>query len=78
MLGDEWVLALVCVITFYGAGRQEARFGGDDHALAWSVLSIGLSALVILLLHGTWGWLLGAQLALFVAIGVVRAWRQKS
>ena len=76
MLGDEWVLALVCVLAFYGAGRQEGRFGGHDHALSWAVLSILTSALVMLVLHGTWAWLLASQVALFVGIGVVRARRQ--
>ena len=76
MLGSEWVLALVCVITFFGAGRHEARFGDHDRSLLWAALSIGVSALVMLVFHGTWGWLLAAQIALFVAIGVFRAWRE--
>ena len=75
MLGDEWVLALVCVVVYFGAGRQEARMGGHDHAALWAALSIAVSALGIFGLHGTWGWLLAAQIALFVGIGVFRAWR---
>ena len=73
MLGDDWVLALVCVVTFYAAGAQEGRFGGHDHRVAWAALSIGVSALVVLVFHGSWGYLLGAQVLLFVGIGVVRA-----
>ena len=37
MLGDEWVLALVCVLVFYGAGVHEGRFGGNNHGLLWAV-----------------------------------------
>ena len=77
MLGNEWVLALVCVLVFFGAGRQEARFGGHDHAALWAGLSIALSAVVVLVLHGTWGWLLFAQVMLFIAIGAFRAWRER-
>jgi hypothetical protein len=75
VLGDEWVLALVCVLTFFGAGRHEGRFGGHDHGVSWAVLSIAVSALVVLVLHGSWAWLLAAQVGLFIAIGVVRAAR---
>lgn len=76
MLGNEWVLAMVCVLVFFGAGRHEGRFGGEDHAALWAALSIGVSAVVMLLLHGSWGWLLASQLALFIGIGIVRAWRK--
>ena len=75
MLGSEWVLAMVFVLMFYGAGKQELRFGGEDHGLAWCVLSIAVSALVVLLLHGSWAWLLLAQVALIIGIAVVRAAR---
>jgi len=74
VLGDDWVLALVCVLVFYGAGRHEGRFGGHDHGLLWAALSIATSALVMLVLHGSWGGLLLAQVALFIGIGVARAW----
>ena len=77
MLGSEWVLAMVCVLTFYGAGRHEARFGVHDHALAWAILSIATSALVVLVFKGGWSWLLAAQVGLFLGIGVVRAWRRQ-
>ena len=77
MLGNEWVLALVCVVVFFGAGRHEARFGGRDHAALWAALSIGVSALMVLVLHATWGWLLAAQVALFIGLGVVRALRER-
>jgi hypothetical protein len=77
VLGNDWILALVCVLAFFGAGRHEARFGGHDRAALWAALSIGLSALVVLVLHGTWGWLLAAQVALFIGIGVFRALRER-
>jgi hypothetical protein len=76
VLGDEWVLALVCALTFYGAGRHEGRFGGRDHGLSWAALSIAASAVVVLVVHGGWGWLLTSQVALFVGIGLVRAARE--
>ena len=47
MLGNEWVLALVCVVVYFGAGRQEARMGGHDHAALWAALSIAVSALAL-------------------------------
>ncbi len=75
MLGDEWVLALVCVVTFYGAGAHEGRFGGNNHGVLWAALSIAVSALVVLVFKGTWGYLLAAQVLLFVGIGVARAAR---
>ena len=78
MLGSEWVLALVCVITFYGAGAHEGRFGGNNHGMLWAVLSILLSALVVAIFNGTWTYLLIAQAGLFVGIGVFRAWRDPS
>ena len=77
MLGSEWVLALVCVLTFFGAGRHEARFGGHDHGVLWAVLSIAVSALVVLVLGGGWGWLLIAQIALFLVIGAIRGARDR-
>jgi hypothetical protein len=75
VLGDEWVLALVCVLTFYGAGAHEGRFGGRHHGLLWAALSIAVSGLVMLVLRGSWAWMLAAQVLLFVGIGVVRAAR---
>ena len=44
MLGSEWVFGLIFVVLFYGAGKREAQFGGEDHSLLWAVLSIALSA----------------------------------
>ena len=75
MLGNEWVLALVCVLTFYGAGAHEGRFGGHDHGALWAALSIAVSAVVVLLFGGTWLYLLLAQVGLFIGIGVLRALR---
>jgi hypothetical protein len=75
VLGDEWVLALVSVLVFYGAGAHEGRFGGQHHGLLWAALSIAVSGLVMLLFRGTWAWMLAAQVLLFVGIGIVRAAR---
>jgi hypothetical protein len=75
MLGNEWVLALVCVAIFFGAGRHEARFGGSDHSVLWAALSIALSALVVLVFKGTWAYLFVSQVLLFIGIGVARAAR---
>ena len=78
MLGNEWVLALVCVITFYGAGEHEGRFGGHNHGTLWAVLSILVSAVVVLAFKGTWTYLLIAQAGLFLGIGLVRSLRDSS
>jgi hypothetical protein len=73
----SWILAFVFTFVFFGAGRAEARGGGRDNAFLWAGLSFGVSALVLQLLHAGWVTLVIAQAALFVAIGVFRAWRQK-
>ena len=78
MLGSEWVLAMVCVITFYGAGSHEGRFGGNNHGLLWAVLSILVSAAVMFLVKGSWTFLLVSQIALFLGIAVFRTWRDPS
>ena len=78
MLGSEWVLAIVCVITFYGAGAHEGRFGGHNHGLLWAVLSILVSAVVMFLLKGSWTFLLVAQVGLFLGIAVFRTLRDPS
>jgi hypothetical protein len=78
MLGNEWVLALVCVVTFYGAGAHEGRFGGHNHGTLWAALSILVSALVVLVCKGTWTYLLLAQAGLLVGIAVFRVLRDPS
>lgn len=75
LLGAPALLAFVCAIVFYKAGAQEARLGGTDHGVLWASFSILLSALIGML-HGTWLWLLIAQIALFFGIGVCRALRE--
>ena len=65
--------ALLFAISFYGMGAYEARDGSRNHGWFWALLSIAVSAVVISLLHGGLGMLAGAQVLLFVAIGVVRA-----
>ena len=69
------ILAFACVLFFYGAGKHESRNGGSNIGFLWAALSAALSALVIVVLDGTWGWLVLAQVGLFLAIGVVRAVR---
>ena len=76
MFGSEWLVALICVAIFFGAGRHEARFGGNDNSVLWAALSIGVSALVVLVFKGKTTHLFVAQVALFIAIGVVRALRE--
>lgn len=77
MLGSEWLLALVFVVLYFGAGKHEARFGGNDHAILWAALSIGLSAVLVLVLKGTAPVLFVAQVGLFITIAVVRALHDK-
>jgi hypothetical protein len=77
MLGSEWLIGLVCVVFFFGAGRQEARFGGHDHSALWAALSIGLSALIILVFKSTAPVLFVSQVGLFIGIAVVRALHDK-
>jgi hypothetical protein len=76
LLQSPLVLALVCALTFYGAGAHEARSGGDNHGLLWAALSALTSTLVLMAFDDSWAALLIAQLALFVGIGVFRAMRE--
>lgn len=71
-MGNELVLALVCVITFYGAGQLDARGEARDYGVLWALLSALLSALVLMALKGSWAALLLSQVGLFVGIGVYR------
>lgn len=69
------VLALVSIALFFGAGVQEAQMGGNNNGFIWALLSALVSACVLLLFKGSWSWLVLAQVALFVGIGVFRALR---
>ena len=77
MLGSEWLLGLVFVVLFFGAGKHEARFGGHDHAVPWAALSIGLSALIVLVFKSTAPVLFVSQVGLFLGIATVRALNDK-
>lgn len=73
-LQSNWLLAFVSAFTFLTAGQFEAQHGnGRNNGLLWAGLSIATSAIVIELLQGGWLFVLLVQLALFVAIGAVRA-----
>ena len=74
-LSVELLLAVACAITFFRAGAFESVGAARDHGFFWALLSVGLSALVLLALHGSWVALLLAQIGLFVGIGVYRALR---
>ena len=71
-MGNELVLALVCVSMFYGAGQLDSRGEAHDYSFLWALLSALLSALVLIALKGSWGVLLLSQVGLFVGIGVFR------
>jgi hypothetical protein len=69
----EIAVALVFVVAFAKGGEMEARTGGNNHGLLWAALSLAVTALVVAVLELGAGWLIVAQLGLFVAIGAVRA-----
>lgn len=71
----EVVLAVVCAVTFFRAGRFEAAGEAYDYSFVWALMSALLSALVLLALKGSWIVLLVFQVGLFVGIGVYRALR---
>ena len=71
-MGNEVVLALVCVITFYGAGQLDSRGEAQDYSIFWALLSALVSALVLVVLKGPWAVLLLSQVGLFIGIGIFR------
>ena len=75
-LQSPLLLAAIFAFLFWGAGIHESRFGGENHGPVWAILSALVSALMLLGLHSTWGWLLLAQVGLLVGIGFFRAWRE--
>lgn len=66
------VLALACAAFYYRAGEQERGSG-----LVWGGLSLIVSAVVMLLLHGGVLAVFAAQSALLVGIALFRVWREK-
>ena len=77
-LQPNWIIAFVCALVFYGAGKQNTGIpGGTNQSLLWTGLSIGVSALAIHLLGAGWVLVLVAQCGLFVAIGIFRSFRER-
>ncbi|UHQ23986.1 hypothetical protein LVB77_04520 [Lysobacter sp. 5GHs7-4] len=74
----EVVLAIVCAVTFFRAGRFESDGEAYDYSFVWSLMSVLLSALVLIFLKVSWGILLLCQVGLFFGIGVFRALRDPS
>ena len=74
-LSLEVVLALVCAVTFFRAGRFESTDQAHDFSALWALMSALVSALVLLGLDGSWVALAAAQVGLFFAIGIYRAVR---
>ena len=71
----EVVLALVCAVNFFRAGRFESAGEARDYSYWWALMSMLLSALVLLALQASWFVLLLFQIGLFFGIGVYRAVR---
>lgn len=71
----EVLLALACAIAFLRAGRFESTNQAHDYGFLWALMSVLLSALLLLALKASWLGILAAQVALFFGIGVVRAFR---
>lgn len=71
----EVVLAIVCAVTFFRAGRFESDGEAYDYSFIWSLMSVLLSAFVLVLLEASWGVLLLCQVGLFFGIGVFHALR---
>lgn len=70
----ELAVAVVFAAAFASGGEMEARGGRPNHGLLWAAVSLAVSALAIAVLGLSVAWLIAVQLALFVAIGAVRAW----
>jgi len=71
----EVVLALVCAVTFFRAGRLESVGAARDYSYQWALMSALLSALVLVAFKAPWVVLLLCQAGLFFGIGVYRALR---
>ena len=70
----NWLMAFVCMSSFYIMGKQEARSGmGRDIGLFWSAVSLALSAITISVFGGGWVMVVFVQVGFFFSIGVVRA-----
>ena len=71
-LSIELMLALVCAVTFFRAGRFESDGEAYDYSFLWALMSALLSALVLVVFKAAW---LVRQVGLFLGIGVYRALR---
>ncbi len=71
----EVMLALVCAVTFFRAGRMESVGAAYDYSFLWALMSVLLSALVLIALKASWVVLFLCQIGLFLGIGVYRALR---
>lgn len=69
----EIAIALVFATAFVKGGEMEKRGGRADHGLLWAAVSVLVSVLVVAVLGGGYVGLIVSQLALFVAIGALRA-----
>jgi len=74
-LSIELLLALVCAVTFFRAGRMESVGAARDYSYLWALMSALLSALVMVVFKAPWIVLLLCQIGLFFGIGVYRALR---
>lgn len=77
-LTPAWIIAFVFAFVFYGAGKRDPTVrDGADLSMLWAGISIAISALVIQVFSGGWILVVIAQVALFVGIGVFRAFRDR-
>jgi hypothetical protein len=76
-LQPNLLLAFVCAFTFFAAGKAEAKGGGPNHGLLWSVLSAATSAVFIKLFDAGWMLVLLGQAGVFVGIGIFRAMKDR-
>lgn len=73
MLYTEIAIAIIFAAAFISGGEMEAKSGRANHSVLWGALSVLLSVIVVVVLGGSAAWQFAAQIALFVAIGAVRA-----
>ncbi|GAA5073856.1 hypothetical protein [Lysobacter panacisoli] len=71
----ELLLAFLCAVTYYRAGRMESRDQAVDLSFPWALMSALLSALVLVGFDASWFMLLLSQIGLFFGIGFYRALR---
>ncbi len=71
------VLAMGIALLFYRGGAIEAHSEGANPGPLWALLSILVSALVLMGLDGGVFLLIIAQVVLFLGIGGYRAWAER-